>query len=467
VRDSTTKSGYRFASSYQQADSIYEHLLAENEHTGAAYSLLIPRLSDLLWTTKNRLRSGVMHGDVETTFYASPALVGDTIAFDLQKVGGGGFIEGDPKKLDRFVVRNLEKLRRYATKWAHTSPGDPAAQEALANALESVGQIAGPGESALESIKAARRAQISNDGDEGVAYYRRLRLANTNARLFLKVGNYRAAQLLADSAAAWAEPVIRVDTISSAVDDLRSGLFSITGHLYKEIALGQKYKSNDRVRLPSGELRNLTAEIGGDHLALQSYAAFGAPRDSIIALDARIRSNLESFYPAAQLNDFKIAALRRPLSFALDVVGPKPLASLGPSTDPFISSVRAVDAGQVGAARRFADSLTAFRSLTAAGEVTMDIVFQEAWLHTAIGDDAGAARALDRALKGMSRAPTNLLIGPVYPTAFVRAMMLRAKLAAKSGDKATNQLWLNAARELWSNADPEVKATVAAVPELR
>jgi hypothetical protein len=242
---------------------------------------------------------------------------------------------------------------------------------------------------------------------------------------------------------------------------------SITGRLKEEIPLSQKYRSDYIVRLPSGETRKLTGEVGPDLLALLSYAAFGAPKDSIIALDARIRTRLESVVPASQLSDFKAAVLRRPLSLALDVIGTKPLASLGPSPDPFISAVRAVDAGQTGLAKKFADSLAAFRAGTAAGEVTMDVVFQEAWLRSVIGDTQGAARSLDRALRGLSRAPSNLLDGSELATALVRAMMLRAKLAAQAGDKATNQLWFNAARELWSNADPEVKATVAAVPVIR
>jgi hypothetical protein len=166
--------------------------------------------------------------------------------------------------------------------------------------------------------------------------------------------------------------------------------------------------------------------------------------------------------PSSQIDGFRGAVLRRPLTLSLDVTGPKPVASLGPSSDPFITAVRAVDAGQLREARKLADSLAAFRSGTAAGEITMDVVFQEAWLHMAIGDNAGAMQSLDRALNGLSRAPANLLDGSEMATALVRAMMMRATLAAKAGDDATRRKWAGAARELWRDADPEVKQIVAA-----
>ncbi len=462
VEDKSARGGYRYASSYQEAVRLYEGLLQRNATNGPAYSLLIPRLSRVLWTTKNKLRGGVMRGDVERNFISAPGLVADTIVFEPQLIGSNGApFTTDTERLDRFVVRNLEKLRKYAGDWARTSPDDADAQEALASVLESVGKIGGDA-SAIESIRAARVAELSASRTDGEKFYQRLRLASTNTRLLLKLGRFADARILAESASTWREPAQMNDTIASNIDNLRTGLLALTGKLAKEIEIEQKYRDERVVRLPSGEIRKLPAEIGSDVLKLASYTAFGGPKDSIIALDSRIRSNLESVVPASQLDGFRGAVLRRPLTFGLDVTGPKPVASLGPSSDPFISAVRAVDAGQLREARKLADSLAAFRSGTAAGEITMDVVFQEAWLHTAIGDDVGAARSLDRALNGLSRAPANLLEGSEIATALVRAMMLRAKLAATMGDEATRRKWAAAARELWKNADPEVKQMVVA-----
>jgi hypothetical protein len=322
--------------------------------------------------------------------------------------------------------------------------------------------IGGTGSSAVASIRAARLAPSSDDDESGTAFYRKLRLANTNTRLLLKLGQYRAARLLADSAAAWPAPTGLNDTLSANIDGLRTGLFSITGQMRKALELDQKYKGDYEVRLPSGETRKLDAKLGADVLRLATYTAFGCPRDSIIALDARIRTNLESVVASSQTAAFRTAILQRPLTLSVDVIGTKPIASLGPSSDPFISAILAVDAGNLAAARKLADSLAAFRAGTAAGEVTMDVVLQEAWLRTAIGDSAGAARSLDRALNGISRAPANLLEGSDLATALVRAMIMRARLAHAAHDDATARTWASAAQELWGAGDPEVKAVVAA-----
>jgi serine/threonine protein kinase len=462
VKDSSTSTGYRFASSYQEAIGLYEGILARNANNGDAYRLLIPRLQRVLWTSKSGLRGGSLRGDASQNFIASPALVGDTVVFaPVLLAGNGAPLSSDVAGFDRLAAKNLEKLRKYATAWVRASPDDPDAQESLATALEFVGKIGGNGTTAISSIRAARLSLEQREEDKAAAFYDRFRLASTNVRLMLKLGQYHAARLLADSALAWDQPSALNDTISVHVDALRSGFFAITGRLQKTIDLDQKYATDYPVRIPSGETRKLPADIGSDAMKLIAYAEFGAPRDSIIAVDARIRSNLQSVIGAAQVADYERAILRRPLSECLDVTGTKLLASLGPSSDPFISAVRAVDAGQLGVARKLADSLAAFRSGTAAGEITMDVVLQEAWLRTAIGDSSGAAVLLDRALKGISRAPANLLEEAELGTALVRAMLMRANLAAKAGDTATQAVWLNAAKELWTNADPALKSMIA------
>ena len=122
----------------------------------------------------------------------------------------------------------------------------------------------------------------------------------------------------------------------------------------------------------------------------------------------------------------------------------------------FARAVSALDAGNRSRARSLSDSLAAFRTGMAPGEITMDVVLQEAWLRATLGDREGAAQSLDRALRGLSRAPANLLKGAALATALVRAMKLRAQLARDAGDTAAEQRWLEAANELWKGADPEL-----------
>lgn len=462
VEDGSMRTGYRFASSYQEVVSIYEKQLQMNSNDAGAYRLLVPRLASLLWTGKNQLRSGVMKGEVDTKFVSYPTLNSDTIAFEPVKLGGTGVIEADPERLQRFITRNTEKLRALTTSWVRVAPRDPDAQEALGNVLEIVGVLEGSGASAVSSIQAARLAASPDGESAGNAFYRRLRLANTHTRLLLKLGQYRAARLLADSATSWNSPAELDDSVEFVVDNLNLGLLAMTGQLRRAVKIQEKYAGDFPIRLPSGEVRNLPGEIGADASRLATYAAFGCPADSIIAIEARIRRNLESAVASSDVDVFQAAVLRPILRYSVDVIGTHPLATLGPSSDPFINAVRAVDEGKLSEARKLSDQLGQIHSGAAAGEITMDVVLQEAWLRTAIGDTNGAARSLDRALRGLPRAPSNLLNRVEFASSLVRAMLLRASLAPTGEDAASADVWRSAARELWSNGDPEVKAVLAA-----
>ena len=83
----------------------------------------------------------------------------------------------------------------------------------------------------------------------------------------------------------------------------------------------------------------------------------------------------------------------------------------------------------------------------------MDAVLQYSWLRSEIGDSAGAAAFLDNALRGLSRAPTTMLMTAVIPAALVRSMLLRASLARAMNDLPTEEKWKRAARELWGRGD--------------
>jgi hypothetical protein len=86
----------------------------------------------------------------------------------------------------------------------------------------------------------------------------------------------------------------------------------------------------------------------------------------------------------------------------------------------------------------------------------MDAVLQYAWLRAQVGDSTIAARFLDDALRGLSRAPASMLQSAHIPASLVRAMILRSQLAKKAGDAELAAAWERSARQLWSKADPMV-----------
>jgi len=459
IPDKSSPTGYAFASSFQEASDLYSGVIARNNGSGAAYEILIPRLQQVLVTTKNRARPGV-RVEESKTFAAQPQLVADTLAYIPQPMVGGRPLQVDPTRLDRAIASNLEKLQSVATSWVRVDPGNPTAQETLANILEARGQLDGSQSSALASIHAGRKV-VEATSAEPDFYYRKLRLASSNVRILIKLGRFAAAAALADSALGWNSSPASNASVDSDTRELQTGLLALTGHVSRVIPLDQQDAGIQRIQLSTGEERLLSADLGAEKLRLEDYAAFGVPRDSIIAISDRIWNNLESLVRTSDVNGYRVSILRRPLSLSMDATGTRPLGRLGPTGELITDAIAALDRGDRATARRLADSLEAFRAGSAPGELTMDAVFQDAWLWNALGDPEKAARSIDRALGGLARAPQNLLKDAIIPACLVRVMILRANLADAAGDAGTARRWRSAATDLWGRGDPEVRAALA------
>jgi tetratricopeptide (TPR) repeat protein len=457
IRDKSSPSGYSFATSYQEAADLYSGVIARNSGSGPAYEILIPRLQQVLLTTKNRARQGFVVED-SRSFAALPQLVADTLAYVPIAMDGATALTAEPARLDRAIASNLEKLQSVATSWVRADPSNPGAQETLATILEARGQLDGQ-TSALASFKSGRSAVEETRSDPDY-YYRKLRLANGNVRVLVKLGRFADAAALADSALGWNSSPASSDSISGLSRELQVGLLALTGHISRVVPIDQEEAGEQEVTLPTGESKRLSADLGADRKRLEDYSAFGLPRDSIVAVAQRIWTNLESVVRASEVHAYRVAILRRPLSLAMDATGTDLLGRLGPTGDLFTDAIVYLDRGDRRMAARLADSLAAFRAGSAPGEITMDAVFQEGWLRAALGDTARAAQSLDRALGGLSRAPQNLLRNATIPAALVRVMILRADLADATRDVTVAQRWRNAAKALWGRGDPEARAAL-------
>jgi hypothetical protein len=93
-------------------------------------------------------------------------------------------------------------------------------------------------------------------------------------------------------------------------------------------------------------------------------------------------------------------------------------------------------------------------------------VLLEALLAVAIADTAFAESHLDRSLGALSAASTGLIDQPDNVASLVRAMALRAELAARRGDRATARRWAGPVVALWSGGDPAFAAVVARMRQL-
>src|SRR5690606_36183322 len=119
----------------------------------------------------------------------------------------------------------------------------------------------------------------------------------------------------------------------------------------------------------------------------------------------------------------------------------------GPGNDRLAVMQREWAAGRTDAVRAHFDTLQRTRSMDRPGDVTLDHIYQEAWLLAAIGDSAAAARHLELPLTATTTLGTRILRDVPQAAALGRAMALRAELAAAAGDRATARRWAAAASE--------------------
>ena len=468
IADASSPSGFRFRRSYQRVALLYEELATLNRSNSLAFKALMPRLERVLVTNKNALRRGIERGDVETQFIAWPELRSDSLAYVPVRLSAAASGTRNERSLERAITRNLATLERLAQLWTANAPLDPDAHEMFARMLEAGGKLDGDDASAISHVSMARNIaeQSAGPDSEGAKYLRRVSLGMMQVRMSLKLGKFESASMLADSILTWKAPRNRDDSAARAADEKLAGLAALTGRLGRVMELELRNARDQEVSLPSGEVTILPNEIARDAVALRTYAALGAPAESIIVVRDRISSRLGSLLPSAKADEVRASLFARPLSLAAPSIGVEPGGSLNESAGPFVRVLRNLARGNRRAARAAADSLSALHPGTAPGEITMDAVLQESWLRAAAGDTLGATTFLDNSLGGLSRAPPNLLARPMLAASLVRAMILRSQLASRAGDEAKAKKWSAAAVSLWQRGDAPMLELLRGATEL-
>jgi hypothetical protein len=282
----------------------------------------------------------------------------------------------------------------------------------------------------------------------------------------VKAGAFDKAGALADSLLA---PPLPNGLSEGARFDARRSLTTLAalrGRPSRAIELDPRSGEGVSFFLPNGQVATLPRQVLPDAIALSQYAAVGGSADSILAIKARLADKLSSLVPSGALQSYMAGALLRPLSLAAPVVGPSPAVQLGPTSDMFVLALKAYAENDIPRTRRYLDSLQTLHEDYPPGEITMDVVYGEAWLRSEIGDAAGAAQQLDRGLRGLSAAPPNSLKRYDVVAALVRAMALRADLAHRTHEPALAKRWADAVLLLWGNGDAITAPTVARMRQL-
>lgn len=451
LRHPTSPSGWRFRSSYAAAANAYGRALdILPSARRAARELMVDRLARVLITRPGQYRRG---GGEGMAFAAYPSLSGDTVAFvpiESARLFAPGGPAADPAAIDH----DRRALDALSLKWVSAYPESPAAWETRARALELAGLLAGPGrETALWSIRRARTLD-----EAGLA----ARLATAEVRILVKAGAWGAARALTDSLLG-ARSLLPEQALAIAP------LAGLLGRPTAMAALLAQGAGAEQFYGPLGQPFQVPIAMAEPALRLFAYAVLGGQRDTVAALEATVQRLVDTWPRAGERGALALALLAAPAQFGFPELGPRPIHRAASGTTVYLLDLQArLAAGDTSAVRAGLDRIDAFRiqGHTLPQELALDAVHQEAWLRVAIGDTARAVAALDAALGTLPIQQAFLFQKIQGPAALVRAMILRARLAGRTGDRATARRWSAPALELWRDAEPSLLRSIEDLRDL-
>ena len=447
LRDPTSPSGWRFRTSYHRSIVAYQRavqLLPSIHRTlrDGAFAAVRVRLR----TAGNFPRQGAGIAD-SGRFAAYPAWQGDTLAFTPYPEAR--FLNADAETVPPTRAEAVSRQRRLfhdiAASWVATYPDSPDAQEALAIALQLLGDPA-----ALEVVRTARRLASSRDDHLRLAtleVWTRLRFAIPG-----EVADLRRASLLADS-------LLR-NTREADIGDVRPlvSLAALTGHATRAAQLSTHQSVRSAWGVPS--------VLGDVATRLWVFSAFGGPIDSLAAVESQFeyvrRSRLRPDEAARAVSTWLVRAsvLAFPeYRFAV-------LRETQPVDAYYLQAmVAALTKGDTITARQRLNAIARTRLRTQPADRSVDALYTEARVLEALGDKAAAAAWLDPTLDAVTSADPLLVADPMRAAPLMRAMALRADLAAAIGDRATASRWATVVIVFWQDADSFLQPIVKRMTE--
>jgi tetratricopeptide (TPR) repeat protein len=443
IPDSTNRSGWGFRSSYHSAVQAYSRALRLVPSSSRAFGLR--RLSQLVFFTEaNQFRRGFAL-DPDTQWYAAfPSLDHDTLAFFPypQMATLRSEPQTLPTRSTAAVAHNREVLGEITRMWVVAFPHDPAASEAHALVLESLGDLTGSPEerSALAMIRRARRD--ARDSTQ------QLRLAVTEVRFLTKLEDFASVRRLADSmlaAAATSTPA------PGAAAEL-AGLAALLGQVHRTARLLVVAASDLTVESGDRQVQVRPVPLARAAFALEGYAAFGNPADSVTTLARRVGRLVDASVEPERRDTLRAILMDKPRIWAYPLLGMVP-PQPGTPGELERRMLWALSRRDTAVVRAALDTLHVVRADMRPGDVAITGTYLEGRILLALGDSSGAAQVLGRSLDALSTLGSGLLDNVDQAASLVLAMALRADLAERAGDTATARRWSAAVSELWGSAD--------------
>ena len=458
VPDRRTRTGWIFRSSYENAARAYRRAAAgADPSTGSVFrGWILGRLSSVLYSTTNHVRSGEFVSTDTIFMGAFPYLDGDSAAFAPHPLSEFRTRKGDPPPslVQAAATRARNDLRAYAEDWVRSAPRDPAAFDSLATWSELSGGFAsvnGRQTPTLELLRAARN--LATDSTE------QLRLAISEVRILLKEGAFTRAREKDDS-------LLRTGALSRYRDVPGiAGLTALLGRVHETGRLLPLAPVEHGVRLTDGSIWSPPRPLEEAAASLLTYAVFGAFHDSVRTIARRTCQLVASYVPDSS----RANAIRSVLvAGAFGYGDPSEAIVPGFEFEPPDEVVRAVlllshgdTAGARGQLRRLKDIDRG--KLPGNG---LRLAFRTATTWLALRDTVEAVRQLDDMLQTLPLLDRAFLNEVSNVASVVRAFALRARLAERLGDTPVAKANASAVVALWENADTELQPLVASMKRI-
>ena len=450
VASTTSKSGWQFRSSMNEAVGAYERAVElVPSFTDAMGQRALQRIARWLYAQTGRYRAGMSADSVR--FAAWPSLSGDTLAFipfpeRAVFADSAGTREAS---YNQALQRNRERVLRLVNRWVALDPSSTLALESLALARETNDELTTLRRSeaglALTGFAALRRARMTATGETA------LRLAATEVRFLVKADRLRDAKGLADS-------LLRTAVIDSADATTASYMHSLamlTGRARSALAWGRRssaFQYQDLLR-PDQSISPALSTAASD---AATFAALGAPPDSIRAALGRVeRALVGQTEPSVEVA--RQHYVEPPLLYAWPALGPATMPPTRPSAgNPWLPIQLALARGDTASARAGLWRADSSEARIGFSEFAFELVLVDARLWLAVGDTASAVRMVGNAVELVRTSGDQLIRRPTATAAYVRLLIERSVLADQHGDAVNARAWGTRAWTLWRDADPMI-----------
>jgi hypothetical protein len=437
LRDPRAASGWRFRGSKHSAVSAY--LKAFNLDPGAHALFTGPKLDKLLPIGPTVARVGISLTDTTQFFAAFPTLEGDTVAYVPYPFAAFGKLSHNPKT-DAALRANIQTRVTFASGWARRFPTSANAQEAFADALEARGDLADDqthSDGVVRAIDAALR--FSTEPEQ------KLRLNSARVRARLKRGEINASERLADS-------LLRATPLDSVSAIELQWVAALTGRAQLAAAIlraESNYRSQSGIPIPPA--------VSTASSKFFAYSALGVCGADLNGSERALATSLENEVAVDVRSKLKTELMTRSLSLASPCTRGASALQIDQPMDDLQFAQRAFAQGDLQTARRLLALSSLRRRHSRPSDISLDYIYQEAWLLAQVGDTAGAISSLDAGLGALPLISTAAFKELAGAASIGRAMNLRAELAAKTGDRASAKKWGAAVDTLWRGADPQLR----------